>query len=108
MRHVSEPASGAHGRLIEGSIGPFYVAINAATFYLIAAVYLIATLALVVLLRGRAPGLRLALAIFLPFETGFLAHIYVEKLAGWGRRPATVLHLVISLLSLPLAALTLL
>lgn len=95
------------GTLIEGRVGPFYVALNAATFYLIAAVYAVASLALVVVLRERAPLLRLALAIFIPFETGLLAHIYVEKLLGWGRGRSTVLHLLVSLLSIPLAVLTL-
>ena len=95
------------GRLIDGGIGPFYVAINAATFYLIAAVYLVASVALVFILRDRAPGLRLALAIFIPFEVGLLAHIYAEKLACWSRRSAILLHLAVSVLSIPLALLTL-
>jgi hypothetical protein len=95
------------GPLIEGGVGPFYVAMNAATFYLIAAIYLVASIGLAVALRGRAPLLRLGLAIFIPFETGLLAHIYVEKLAGWSRRGATLLHLAVSLLSIPLALLTL-
>ena len=95
------------GPLIEGGIGPFYVAMNAATFYLIAVAYALASVVLAVVLRGRAPALRLALAVFIPFEAGLLAHIYVEKLAGWGRRSATLLHVVVSLLAIPLALLTL-
>ncbi len=95
------------GPLIEGGIGPFYVAMNAATFYLIAAAYVVASVLLAIVLRGRAPALRVALAIFIPFEAGLLAHIYVEKLAGWGKRSATLLHVAVSLLSIPLALLTL-
>lgn len=103
-----ERGSTRGGRLIEGGIGPFYVAVNAATFFLIAGVYLVVSLALVFLLRERAPALRLALAIFIPFETGLLAHVYVEKLVGWSKRRASSLHLVVSLLSLPFALFTLL
>jgi hypothetical protein len=102
-----QPSPRPRGRLIEGGVGPFYVAMNAATFYLIAGSYTVATLVLAVVLRGRAPGLRLALAVFIPFETGLLAHIYAEKLAGWPGRRALLLHLAISLLSVPLALLTL-
>jgi hypothetical protein len=103
--HQSTPRGG--GPLLEGGIGPFYVAVNAATFYLIAATYAVATVALALLLRGRAPGVRLALAVFIPFETGLLAHVYAEKVVGWTKRQATLLHVLISLLSIPLALLTL-
>ncbi len=102
-----DAATRAHGRLIEGRIGPFYVALNEATFYLIAAVYAVASDTPVFVLRDKAQGLRLALAIFIPFETGLLAHIYAEKLRGWPAGRARLLHLVISVLSIPLAVLTL-
>ena len=93
--------------MIEGRAGPFYVAVNPATFYLIAALYAVVSVLLVFLLRDRAPLLRLALAVFIPFETGLLAHIYVEKIAGWSRRRSGLLHLGVSLLSVPFALLTL-
>lgn len=100
---------GGHGRLrlIEGRAGPFYVALNAATFYLIAAVYAVASVVLVFVLRDKAQVFRLALAVFIPFETGLLAHVYVEKLRGWPAGRSRLLHLLISVLSLPLAVLTL-
>ena len=98
---------GRGGALIEGGIGPFYVAMNAATFYLIAAAYAVASVVLAIVLRGRAPALRIALAVFIPFEAGLLAHIYAEKLAGWGKRSATLLHVAVSLVFIPLALLTL-
>lgn len=95
-------------QLIEGAIGPFYVALNAPTFYLIAGAYSVVSVVLVLVLRDRTPGLRLALAVFIPFETGLLAHVYVKKLRGWPKRRSTLLHLAVSLLSVPLAVLTLL
>jgi hypothetical protein len=104
---AAEPDARRGGPMIEGHIGPFYVAMNAATFYLIAAVYALASVGLLVVLRDRAPLLRLALAVFIPFETGLLAHIYVEKLRGWRTRPAMLLHIAVSLLAVPLALLTL-
>ena len=103
----ADESNRGEGPLIEGRIGPFYVAVNAATFYLMAAAYTVASLFLIFVLRDRTPMLRLALAVFIPFETGLLAHVYVEKLAGWSRRRATMLHLLVSLLSVPFALLTL-
>lgn len=91
-------------RLIEGAVGPFYVGVNLPTFYLLAALYALLTLATLVLLRDRGGWLRLGAACFLPLEAGALLHIYARKVQGWTMRRARALHLGVSLLAVPLAA----
>lgn len=91
-------------RLIEGTVGPFYVGVNLATFYLLAAVYAVISLAVVYLLRDRGGWLRVGAAVFLPLETAALLHIYLQKIHGWPKQRSRLVHLGVSLLAVPLAA----
>jgi len=76
--------------LVEGSVGPFYIAFSRATFYLLVVIYLTIAPLLVYVIRDASTSVRLVVAAGLAMETGALAHIYLErirdvhKLASWG------------------------
>jgi hypothetical protein len=80
------------GGLIEGSVGPFYVALNRATFLLVGAIYALAVVTAGVVLRDLPAGWRVALALGLGFEAGTVAHIFTGRFLGWPRGRTLAVH----------------
>jgi hypothetical protein len=68
--------------LIVGSVGPFYVALNRATFYLVGGIFLIVAPVLILLIRDGSTPLRLAVSFGVSMETGTLAHVWMERILG--------------------------
>lgn len=87
-----DAAALTQGQLIEGSIGPFYIAISRATLYLLAAVFFPLAGAALFWLRDSAPAVRIVLAFGIGMETGTLIHIFLEKIRGWPAVGARVAH----------------
>jgi hypothetical protein len=78
--------------LIEGNAGPFYVAMNRATFYLCSGIF-IATAPVVIYLMHDAPsGWRYTIEAGTAVEVGTLLHIAVDRIYGWPPSAAWAVH----------------
>lgn len=73
-------------QLIEGEVGPFYVALNHAAFYLLAIIFVALVPLVAWLLRDASMPLQAVVAGGSALEAGAVAHIYVERVRG--RSPA--------------------
>src|SRR5262245_50232041 len=82
----------ARRRLIEGNAGPFYVAMNRATFYLCASIFIITAPIVVYLMRSAPLGWRISVEAGTAIEMGTLLHILVDRVYGWRPLPAWGLH----------------
>ena len=75
-----------HRQLIEGDVGPFYVALNQAAFYLLAVIFAALVPLVAWLLRDASMPLQVLVAGGSALEAGAIAHIYVQRVRG--RSPA--------------------
>lgn len=78
------------GVLIDGEVGPFYVAMNHAAFYLLAVIFFALVPLVAWLLRDASMPVQAMVAGGSALEAGAVAHIYVERVlrksapVGWG------------------------
>ncbi len=86
--------------LVEGSVGPFYIAFSRATFYLLCAIYLTIAPLLIWVIRDSSTSVRLVVAAGLAMETGALAHIYLERIRDIHKLASWSAHAVVSLVAL--------
>ncbi|MEX0750114.1 MAG: hypothetical protein WD359_04820 [Dehalococcoidia bacterium] len=91
--HVSRDARDG---LIEGAVGPFYVAINRATFLLVTAIFLAIIPVVVYLLRDASVPLIWVVAGGISLEAGAVAHIAVERVLRKPVRQAWMAHGAVS------------
>jgi len=84
--------------LIIGSAGPFYVALNRPTFYLLAGIFLTMAPVIVFFLRDASRPVQLAVSFGISMETGTLAHIWLERVRGMRGVLPWVVHLAVGLL----------
>lgn len=78
--------------LIEGRIGPLYVAMNHATFFLCAGLFLVSAPFVILLMRGASAPWRLTVEAGTAMETGTLLHIVVDRIYHWPARWAWGVH----------------
>ena len=70
------------GKLIDGEVGPFYVAMNHAAFYLLAVIFAALVPLVAWLLRDASMPIQIAVAGGSALEAGAVAHIYVQRVLG--------------------------
>ena len=88
--------------LVEGSVGPFYIAFSHATFYLLTVIYLSIAPLLVYVIRDASATVRIAVAAGLAMETGALVHIYLERIRDVHKAASWGVHAVVSIAALAL------
>ena len=83
--------------LVEGSVGPFYIAFSHATFYLLTVIYVSIAPLLVYVIRDASTSVRIVVAAGLAMETGALAHIYLERIRDVHKAASWGAHAVVSI-----------
>jgi hypothetical protein len=86
----------AGGQLIEGGIGPFYVAVNRAAFFLVAGVFIAVIPLVVYLIRDASTPIVFAVVAGIALEAGAVAHIMVERVLTFTARAAWLSHAAVS------------
>jgi hypothetical protein len=84
--------------LIEGGVGPFYVALNRATFFLVAAIFFAAAPVVAFVLRDAPLALRIAVLAGIALESGAVAHIACERVFHAPARIGWAAHVAVSAL----------
>ncbi|MBI2724557.1 MAG: hypothetical protein HYX50_05790 [Chloroflexi bacterium] len=82
--------------LIEGFAGPFYVALNRATFYLLGVIFISMAPLIVFLVRDQPSGVRIAVSIGVAMESGTLVHVYIERVLGMKGPVPWMVHLAVA------------
>jgi hypothetical protein len=82
--------------LIVGSVGPFYVALNRATFYLAGAIFLTAAPWIILFIRDAATPVRLVVSFGVSMETGTLVHVWMERVRGMEGLLPWMAHLAVT------------
>lgn len=95
MRADTEPAE--RSDLIEGGAGPFYVALNRATFYLIAGVFVAIVPIVLYVIRDAPAPVAAAVALGIALESGAVVHIMIERVMKRPSRLAWSAHIAISI-----------
>jgi hypothetical protein len=92
----SDVKAHSDGKLIEGGIGPFYVAVNRAAFLLVAGVFFAVIPVVIYLTRDAATPVALAVVAGIALEAGAVAHIMTERVLGFASRAAWLSHTAVS------------
>jgi len=82
--------------LIEGGVGPFYVALNRAAFFLVAGVFVAIIPVALYLVRDAALPIMITVAGGIALEAGAVAHILLERVMRRPAREAWVAHAIVS------------
>lgn len=90
------------GTLVEGVAGPFYIALNHATFYLLAGIFVSAAPLIVYLVRNASDPARVVVAFGVAMETGTLVHILLERIRGYPVLLSWIAHALVSAVILAL------
>ena len=84
------------GGLVEGSVGPFYIAFSHATFYLLAGIFATIAPLLIYVIRDSSASVQVVVAAGVAMETGALVHIYLERIRDIHKAESWGAHAIIS------------
>ena len=85
--------------LIDGEVGPFYVALNHAAFYLLSVIFFALVPVVAWLVRDASTPLQVAVAGGSALEAGAVAHIYVQRVLRRSVAEGWAVHTLVTTLS---------